>query len=169
MSNENRGYLMPNASKKTDKQADYRGRATFEDAYWVSGWFSKSGDGSLDISFTNERLFKAKQDDPHAKGNRGSLSKNARKTSDNHPDWRGECSINGKKLEMAAWESDREMGGEMVRGFLSVKFSEPRDQQQSRPSAPAQSMGEATGTASQPGALVDDVFSSMSGLDDVPF
>ena len=69
----------------------------------------------------------------------GVLFKNDRKEKPNHPDYQGECKINGQTLRMAAWIKDGRKGK-----FMSFSFSEPREQQNDapardqRPNDPAQ-------------------------------
>jgi uncharacterized protein (DUF736 family) len=47
-----------------------------------------------------------------------------RKQHERQPDWRGNAMVNGKMVDIAAWVKRSQKGTE----FLSLKFSEPRDQ-----------------------------------------
>lgn len=58
------------------------------------------------------------------KDNGGSLFRNDRKEKDTHPDYKGSCLVNGVKMEIAAWIKESSSGTK----FMSLKFSEPRDQ-----------------------------------------
>lgn len=58
------------------------------------------------------------------KDNGGSLFRNDRKEKETHPDYRGSCLVNGVKMEIAAWIKESSSGTK----FMSLKFSEPRDQ-----------------------------------------
>jgi hypothetical protein len=52
--------------------------------------------------------------------NSGSLFKNNRKEKDTHPDYTGNCMINGKEMRMSAWLKEGKSGK-----FFSFSFSEP--------------------------------------------
>jgi hypothetical protein len=52
--------------------------------------------------------------------NSGSLFKNNRKEKDNHPDYTGNCMVNGKEMRMSAWLKEGKSGK-----FFSFSFSEP--------------------------------------------
>lgn len=52
----------------------------------------------------------------------GALFKNKNKRADNHPDYTGNCTVEGKKLNIAAWLK-KSSGGET---FMSLAFSEPQ-------------------------------------------
>lgn len=52
--------------------------------------------------------------------NSGSLFKNTRKEKDTHPDYTGNCMINGKEMRMSAWLKEGKAGK-----FFSFSFSEP--------------------------------------------
>lgn len=55
----------------------------------------------------------------------GVLFKNTYKNAgDNKPDYKGKGMVNGKLVEIAAWVKEGAKGK-----FLSLKFSEPREQQ----------------------------------------
>ena len=53
--------------------------------------------------------------------NSGSLFKNQDKKAENHPDYRGNCMVNGKVMDFAAWLKTSAKGEK----FMSFKFSEP--------------------------------------------
>jgi hypothetical protein len=52
--------------------------------------------------------------------NSGSLFKNNRKEKENHPDYTGNCMVNGKEMRMSAWLKEGKSGK-----FFSFAFSEP--------------------------------------------
>jgi hypothetical protein len=60
------------------------------------------------------------------KDNSGALFKNDRKEKVNHPDYQGDCLVNGKKMRIAGWIKTSTHG----KNFMSLSFSEPREQQQ---------------------------------------
>jgi hypothetical protein len=50
----------------------------------------------------------------------GALFKNDKKTEPKHPDYQGDCMVNGKKMRMSAWLKESAKGK-----FMSLAFSEP--------------------------------------------
>jgi uncharacterized protein (DUF736 family) len=56
--------------------------------------------------------------------NSGTLFKNDKKSQPNHPDYRGDCEVNGTKLSISAWIKDGQRGK-----FMSLSFSPPRERQ----------------------------------------
>lgn len=52
----------------------------------------------------------------------GALFKNKNKRQDNHPDYTGSCTVEGKKLNIAAWLKKSRAG----ETYLSIAFSEPQ-------------------------------------------
>ena len=59
--------------------------------------------------------------------NSGMLGKNERKTTANHPDYTGQCEINGVKFWVSAWIKDGKPGGKMEgKKFFSLSFK-PQD------------------------------------------
>lgn len=54
--------------------------------------------------------------------NSGALFRNDRKESDKQPDYKGTATINGVKLEIAAWIKESNSGTK----FMSLRFQEPR-------------------------------------------
>jgi hypothetical protein len=50
----------------------------------------------------------------------GALFKNSKKTESKHPDYQGDCMVNGVKMRMSAWL--KESNGTK---FMSLAFSEP--------------------------------------------
>jgi hypothetical protein len=54
--------------------------------------------------------------------NSGTLNKNDKKTSDNHPDYKGDCLINGVKYWMDAWIKEAGSGPRAGQKFLSFSF-----------------------------------------------
>lgn len=68
--------------------------------------------------------------------NSGSLFKNDKKESENHPDYNGSAMVNGTEMWMSAWLKTSSNG----KKFMSFSFK-PKDQQASKPvakSAPKQ-------------------------------
>ena len=67
--------------------------------------------------------------------NTGALFRNEKKQpGDRTPDYRGDAMVNGKRVEIAAWVKEAASG----KKFLSLKFSEPRERDQTaKPAAPA--------------------------------
>ena len=59
----------------------------------------------------------------------GALFKNARKTKESHPDYRGDVTIEGHKYELVGWLRKSQKSGAT---FLSLKVSEPRERGYSR-------------------------------------
>ena len=55
------------------------------------------------------------------KDNSGALFKEADKKSDKHPDYKGNCLVNGKKMYISAWVNTAESG----KKYMSLSFSEP--------------------------------------------
>lgn len=51
--------------------------------------------------------------------NTGVLFKNNKKTSDKHPDFTGNITVNGKKLRLSAWTKDGKAGK-----FISLSVSD---------------------------------------------
>lgn len=51
----------------------------------------------------------------------GALFKNDRKEADNHPDYKGDCMIDGKKFYISAWIKDGKRGK-----FMSLSIQPPR-------------------------------------------
>ena len=52
----------------------------------------------------------------------GSLFKNENKTNEKQPDYRGDATVNGEKVEIAAWIKTAKSG----KKYMSLKFQEPR-------------------------------------------
>ena len=55
------------------------------------------------------------------KDNSGALFKEEEKKSDKHPDYKGNCLVNGQKMYIAAWVNTAESG----KRYMSLSFSEP--------------------------------------------
>lgn len=53
--------------------------------------------------------------------NSGALFKNKDKKSDNHPDYRGPCMVNGVELEVSAWLKESGSGTK----YMSLSFKPP--------------------------------------------
>jgi hypothetical protein len=56
------------------------------------------------------------------KTGRGNMFRNKKKENDNHPDWRGEINIDGKLMEISAWEKQGKGGL-----FYSLAMKEKRE------------------------------------------
>lgn len=56
--------------------------------------------------------------------NSGILSRNDYKKEDKHPDYKGDATIDGKKVVIAGWIRERKDGSGK---YMSLKFSEPKD------------------------------------------
>ena len=69
--------------------------------------------------------------------NSGALFKNEKKTESKHPDYQGDCLVNGVKMRMSAWL--KESNG---RKFMSLAFSEPfvPQSQQNKPTQSTKSV-----------------------------
>ena len=55
------------------------------------------------------------------KQNKGVIFKNAKKTSDKHPDYRGEIDVNGQRWEISLWVNESKEG----KKYFSASISEP--------------------------------------------
>ena len=66
--------------------------------------------------------------------NTGSLFRNDKKQQFNHPDYKGQCLVNGVEMWLSAWLKDTKDG----RKFMSLSFS-PKEQQVQQPQQQAQS------------------------------
>lgn len=53
--------------------------------------------------------------------NKGVIFKNEKKSSDRHPDYRGEINVNGERFEISLWINDSKSG----KKYFSVQISEP--------------------------------------------
>ncbi len=62
--------------------------------------------------------------------NSGSLFKNDKKESENHPDYNGSAMVNGTEMWMSAWLKTSTSG----KKFMSFSFK-PKDQQAAKPVA----------------------------------
>ena len=56
------------------------------------------------------------------KNNSGALFKEEEKKSDKHPDYKGNCLVNGKQMYIAAWINTSQGG----KKYMSLSFSEPK-------------------------------------------
>lgn len=55
------------------------------------------------------------------KNNAGAIFKNNYKQMPNHPDYKGNCVVNGKEMDVAVWVKETKTGEK----FFSLSFSEP--------------------------------------------
>lgn len=55
------------------------------------------------------------------KNNTGAIFKNDYKKTDQHPDYKGKCLVDGTEKEIALWLNESKAG----KKYFSVKFSEP--------------------------------------------
>jgi uncharacterized protein (DUF736 family) len=70
------------------------------------------------------------------KDGQGSLFKNKRKETDNHPDYTGSVTINGVEHWLSAWIKTPKAGGEKYMSLSIGKPKAPRDNDQQREAAP---------------------------------
>lgn len=63
----------------------------------------------------------------------GALFKNDRKENDKHPDYRGNCEIDGKKLFVSGWLRKSRAG----ETFMSLRFTKPERPQRATPAPKA--------------------------------
>ena len=55
------------------------------------------------------------------KDNSGALFKEEEKKSEKHPDYKGNCLVNGEKMYIAAWINESQSG----KKYMSLSFSAP--------------------------------------------
>ena len=55
------------------------------------------------------------------KDNSGALFKEEEKKSEKHPDYKGNCLVNGQKMYIAAWINESQSG----KKYMSLSFSAP--------------------------------------------
>ena len=71
--------------------------------------------------------------------NSGMLSRNDRKTQDNHPDFTGVATIDGRDYWISGWTKEGREGSKMQgRRYFSLSFK-PKDEQRQAPPAKRQS------------------------------
>ena len=70
------------------------------------------------------------------KDGQGSLFKNERKEKDTHPDYRGDCLINGQAMWISAWIKKGKNGS-----FMSLAFKPKEDNQGRRQAGVQESRG----------------------------
>ncbi|KKN83552.1 hypothetical protein LCGC14_0297910 [marine sediment metagenome] len=58
---------------------------------------------------------------------KGVLFRNTQKTTDKHPDYKGQCTIGGRKLWVAGWINTSQQDGKK---YMALKFSVPQEQAQ---------------------------------------
>jgi len=63
--------------------------------------------------------------------NSGALFRNNAKTKETHPDYQGDCMVNGHKMRMSAWLKESAKGK-----FMSLSFSEPYNPNAEQTDAP---------------------------------
>jgi hypothetical protein len=81
--------------------------------------------------------------------NSGMLARNDRKQQPTHPDFTGQCEVNGVPMWISAWTKDGKPGSKMAgKRFFSLSFK-PKDQQAhivappvEPPSAPQENLDE---------------------------
>ena len=59
---------------------------------------------------------------PTNKNNSGALFKEEEKKSEKHPDYKGDCLVNGERMYIAAWINTAEHSGKK---YMSLSFSAP--------------------------------------------
>lgn len=57
---------------------------------------------------------------------RGFLFKNSKKTTENHPDYTGNCEIDGKQIRLSAWIKESKKGAK----YMSLAFTAKEDSEQ---------------------------------------
>lgn len=67
----------------------------------------------------------------------GSLFKNDRKNTANHPDYTGSIMVNGQEFWLSAWLKDRSGGGKYMSLGLKAKDAPSRPQAAARPASKA--------------------------------
>lgn len=74
----------------------------------------------------------------------GALFKNDKKTEDRHPDYTGQCEINGRQFRISSW---LRVGKKSGQKFMSLAFTEmeERGTRQDRRSNPRQQSGDFPG------------------------
>ena len=60
--------------------------------------------------------------------NTGVLFRQTDKQSDKHPDFTGNCEVNGKKMQIASWVNTSKVGSKK---YMSLKFSEFKPKEES--------------------------------------
>ena len=60
------------------------------------------------------------------KDNSGALFREADKKSEKHPDYKGNCLVNGQKMYIAAWINESQGG----KKYMSLSFSAPSEDAQ---------------------------------------
>lgn len=78
--------------------------------------------------------------------NRGSLFKNDRKQSENHPDFKGSINVNGVDYWMSAWTKEIKQGEKAGQKFMSLSI-QPKNQSSDSPRG---SFGDGTSTNGNP-------------------
>lgn len=75
---------------------------------------------------------------PYDNNNSGMLARNDRKQQPNHPDFTGQCEVNGVPMWISAWTKEGKPGTKLAgKKFFSLSFK-PKDQQQA-PASQSQS------------------------------
>lgn len=57
---------------------------------------------------------------PYDNTNRGTLSKNERKTKDTHPEYTGQINVEGKEYWLSAWVKEAKQGPNAGKKFFSM-------------------------------------------------
>lgn len=86
---------------------------------------------------------------------RGVLFKNAKRTSDSHPNAKGECQINGVRYWVSAWTSEKRDSGEK---YQRLQFERAKPEHQPN-----------TAQAQASPAAPDPSLSAPTETDDIPF
>lgn len=77
--------------------------------------------------------------------NRGALFKNERKTSDNHPEYKGSINVNGVEFWLSAWIKDGAKGK-----FMSLSIQPKEAQRQAPPQQTAPRRADPISSGRQP-------------------
>ena len=89
------------------------------------------------------------------KDNSGASSREQEKKSDKHPDYKGNCLVNGQKMYIAAWINESQGG----KKYMSLSFTAP--------STDAKYNENSTATASKPEFTEPQATTKVG--DDLPF
>jgi hypothetical protein len=90
--------------------------------------------------------------------NSGMLARSDRKTLPTHPDYSGQCEIDGKQYWLSAWIKEGKAGGKLAgKKFFSLSFK-PKEAQQASQATPADADAmESTSAPATAGPVEEDV------------
>jgi uncharacterized protein (DUF736 family) len=112
--NTNSCALFKETNKKQESHKDYSGSANFEGTdFWASGWVKQDSNGATVLSLAFDDKAKA------GVSGSGKLAKNPNKSTERHPDYIGEASLDGNEFRLAGWKRTAKTSG---KEFISVKI-----------------------------------------------